>query len=174
MKLNLLPVAAVIALIGSAASLTARAQAAASVVDVPLIERVKLFGNPSKVGAQISPDGQWLSWIAPRDGVMNVWVAPTADRSQAKPLTAEKTRPIRSTFWSPDSKTILFINDKGGDENFLLYGVDVASSTQKSLTPFEKTRAQVVGISKQQKDRILVGLNNRDPRWHDVYSLDLA
>jgi dipeptidyl aminopeptidase/acylaminoacyl peptidase len=174
MKLNLLPIAAVLALIGSAASLITHAQTAASVVDVPLIERIKLFGNPSKVGAQISPDGQWLSWIAPRDGVMNVWVAPAADPAQAKPLTAERTRPIRSTFWSPDSKMVLFINDKGGDENFLLYGVDVATGTQKSLTPFEKTRAQVVGISKQQKDRILVGLNNRDPRWHDVHSLDLA
>ena len=77
-------------------------------------------------------------------------------------------------FWSPDSKTILFLNDSGGDENFLLYGVDVASGTQKTLTPFEKTRALVVGISRVVKDRILVGLNNRDPRWHDVHSLDLA
>ena len=174
MKLHLLPVAAVVALLGAAAPMAASAQAAAPTTDVPLIERAKLFGNPSKVGAQISPNGQWLSWIAPRDGVLNVWAAPAADPSQAKPLTAEKTRPIRSTFWSPDSKTVLFINDKGGDENFLLYGVDVASGAQKSLTPFEKTRAQVVGISTQQKDRILVGLNNRDPRWHDVYSLDLA
>ena len=82
--------------------------------------------------------------------------------------------PSVSTFWSPDSKTILFLNDSGGDENFLLYGVDIATGAQKALTPFEKTRALVVGISRVVKDRILVGLNNRDPRWHDVYSLDLA
>lgn len=112
--------------------------------------------------------------IAPRDGVLNVWVAPTSDPSKAKPLTTEKLRPIRTTFWSPDSKTVLFINDKGGDENFLLYGVDVASGTQKNYTPFEKTRAEVVNISHQVRDRILVGINNRDPRWHDVYSLEMA
>lgn len=140
---------------------------------VPLIERAKLFGNPSKIAAAISPDGRWLSWIAPRDGVLNVWVAPIDKPDQARALTAEKTRPIRSVFWAPDSKSLLFVNDKGGDENFLLYGVDVASGRQKVLTPFEKTRVQVVNISRHVKDRILIGVNNRDPRWHDVYSLDL-
>ncbi|MDQ6628072.1 MAG: S9 family peptidase [Pseudomonadota bacterium] len=139
-----------------------------------LIERAKVFGNPSKVGGKLSPDGRWLSWIAPRDGVLNVWVAPTGAPDQARPMTAEKVRPIRTTFWSPDSKTILFINDMGGDENFLLYGVDVASAALKSFTPFDKTRVQIIGLSQKVKDRILVGLNNRDPRWHDVYSLDLA
>ncbi len=140
----------------------------------PLIERAKFFGNPTKTGARLSPDGQWLSWIAPRDGVLNVWVAPVSHPDQARPLTAEKLRPIRTTFWSPDSKMVLFVNDKGGDENFLLYGVDVASGEQRSYTPFEKTRVLVLNISRKVKDRILVGINNRDPRWHDVYSLELA
>jgi hypothetical protein len=51
--------------------------------------------------------------------------------------------------------------------------VDIASGEQRSLTPFEKTRVQIVGISSEVKDRILVGVNNRDPKWHDVHSLDL-
>lgn len=155
-----------------AAALPAHAQTPAT--DVPLIERAKIFGNPTKAAARLSPDGKWLSWIAPRDGVLNVWVAPADHPSQAKPLTDEKVRPIRSNFWSPDSKVVLFIQDKGGDENFLLYGVDVASGKQTNYTPFEKTRAQVLQISSKIKDRILVGINNRDPRWHDVYSLELA
>ena len=147
---------------------------AAQLSTTPLIERAKFFGNPTKAGSQISPDGKYLSWIAPRDGVMNLWVAPLSDLSKAKPLTAETKRPIRAMFWAPDSKSVLFINDKGGDENFLLYGVNVASGEQKSLTPFEKTRVQVIGISNNVKDRILVAVNNRDPKWHDVHSLDLA
>lgn len=146
---------------------------AAEPAAAPLIERTKLMGNPSRAAGRISPDGKWLSWIAPRDGVMNLWVAPRADPSKAKPLTAEKLRPIRSYFWSPDSASLLFVNDKGGDENFLLYGVDVTTAAQRTLTPFEKTRAQVLGVSNQVKDRIVVGVNNRDPKWHDAYSLDL-
>lgn len=141
---------------------------------VPLIERAKFFGNPSKAGGRISPDGRWLSWVAPRDGVLNLWVAPLNDLAAARALTDERKRPIRRSFWSPDSKTLLYVNDQGGDENFRLYGVDVASGTQKSYTPFEKTVVRVIGISPQVKDRILIGLNNRDPRFHDVHSLDLA
>ncbi|CAN7561604.1 S9 family peptidase [Phenylobacterium sp. LjRoot164] len=140
----------------------------------PLIERTKFFGNPVRTAGRISPDGKWLAFIAPRDGVLNIWVAPVADPANARPLTAETQRPIRAYYWAPDSRQILFINDKGGDENFLLYGVDVASGAQRTLTPFEKTRVEVLNVSRQIKDRILIGLNNRDPRWHDVYSLDLA
>ena len=141
---------------------------------VPLIPRDALFGNPVKAAGRISPDGKWLSWIAPRDGVMNIWVAPAANPAAAKALTNERKRPIRSYFWAPDSKQILFVNDKGGDENFLLYGVNVATGAERSLTPFEKTRVDVVGISPTVPGRILVGLNNRDAKWHDVHSLDLA
>jgi len=152
---------------------SAFAQTPPAPAGAPLIERAKLFGNPTRTAARISPDGKWLSWIAPRDGVMNVWVAPFDKPDAARPLTAEKTRPIRTVFWSPDSKQLLFINDKGGDENFLLYGVDIASGKQTLFTPFEKTRVELVNISRHVKDRILIGVNNRDPRWHDVYSLDL-
>ena len=161
-------------LLTTVAAFALAAPAFAQVPAVPLIERTKLFGNPTKTGGKLSPDGKWLAWIAPRDGVLNIWVAPTADPAAAKPLTAETKRPIRSYYWSPDSKMILFVNDKGGDENFLLYGVDIATATQKSLTPFDKTRVEVINISHVVKDRILIGINNRDARWHDVYNLDLT
>jgi dipeptidyl aminopeptidase/acylaminoacyl peptidase len=167
------PVLASLILLGLAQSAFAQT-APAPAADTPLIERAKLFGNPSKMAGNVSPDGKWLSWIAPRDGVLNVWVAPIGSPGDARPLTFEKLRPIRTAFWAPDSKSLLYINDKGGDENFLLYGVDVASGKQALLTPFEKTRVQIVNISRHVKDRILVGINNRDARWHDVYSLDLA
>jgi dipeptidyl aminopeptidase/acylaminoacyl peptidase len=161
-------------LLAACAGLTAGAIPAAAQTDVPLIARAKFFGNPTRAAGRLSPDGKWLSWLAPSDGVLNIWVAPAANMAAARALTAETKRPIRSYFWSPESRRILFINDKGGDENFLLYGVDVVSGEQKALTPFEKTRVAIVNISSQVKDRILIGVNNRDPKWHDVYSLDLA
>jgi len=139
----------------------------------PLIERAKLFGNPSRAGAALSPDGKWLSWLAPRDGVMNIWVAPVADLTAARALTESKDRPIRQQFWAPDSSMVMYIQDKGGDENFLLYGIDLVSGTERTLTPFEKTRVKLIGTSPIIEDHVLIGLNNRDARWHDVYSLEL-
>ena len=156
------------------AQTAANAAAQPPAPNVPLIERAKFFGNPTKASGRLSPDGRWLSWVAPRDGVLNLWVAPLDKPEQARALTNERTRPIRSGFWSPDSKTLLYVNDQGGDENFRLFGVDVATGAQKSYTPFEKTVVRIIGISPKVQDRILVGLNNRDPRFHDVHSLNLA
>jgi dipeptidyl aminopeptidase/acylaminoacyl peptidase len=171
MRMSLIAGAALASLL--AASLVGAGQAEAQGVAAPLIPRAKLFGNPSRVAGKLSPDGKWLAWIAPRDGVLNVWVAPVSDPAHGKPLTDETARPIRQYFWAPDSASILFVNDKGGDENFHLFSVDITSGAQRSLTPFDKTRVEISGVSNHVKDRILIGLNNRDPKWHDVYSLDL-
>lgn len=140
---------------------------------IPLIPRDHLFGNPSRAQGKISPDGKWLSWLAPRDGVMNIWVAPATDPDSAKAVTASTDRPIREHFWAPDSGSVGYIQDKGGDENFLLYVIDIASGEERCLTPFEDTRVQIVGASETILDEVLVGLNNRDPQWHDVHRLNL-
>ena len=90
-----------------------------------LIPREHLFGNPTKAQGKLSPDGRWLSWLAPVDGVLNIWLAPRDDPDAAKPITKATERPIRTQMWSPDSTALLYIQDKGGDENFLLYSVNV-------------------------------------------------
>ena len=148
-------------------AMTTMAQAA------PLIPREDLFGNPTRASGQLSPDGKWLSWLAPKDGVLNVWVAPASDPSAAKAITSSTDRPIRQYFWAPDAQSVLYIQDKGGDENFLLYGIDLESGEERTLTPFENTRVQVFGTSNTITDKMLVGLNNRDPRFHDAHMLDL-
>ena len=148
------------------------AAGAALAQGVELIPRASFFGNPTKAQGLISPDGRWISWIAPRDGVLNIWVAPASDPSKAKALTEEKVRPIRQHFWARNSKLILFINDRGGDENFLLYGVDPNGGALKSFTPFQKTRVIPIRDSLAHSDEILIGLNNRDARFHDVHRLN--
>ena len=163
--------------VGLAALLCATAMPAfaqgAAMTDAPLIERTKLFGNPTKAQGRFSPDGKWVSWLAPNNGVLNIWVAPAGDLSSARALTAETKRPIRQHFWAPDSSMILFINDAGGNEDFLLYGVRAEGGAPKLLTDFEKTTVQIVAMSDRHPDRILISLNNRDLKWHDVWSLDL-
>ncbi len=141
---------------------------------IPLIPRDALFGNPSKSQGRISPDGQWLSWLAPLDDVMNIWIAPRSDLSAAKAISNSTDRPIPDYFWAPDGSCILYVQDKGGDENYLLYKIDIASGEETCLTPFENTRVQLVGASHTIKTRLLVGLNNRDPQFHDVHMLDLT
>lgn len=140
---------------------------------IPLIPRDHLFGNPSRAQGKISPDGTWLSWLAPLDGTLNIWLAPRANPDDAKAITNSTDRPIRDHFWAPDGKSVGYIQDKGGDENFLLYRIDIASGEEICLTPFEETRVQIVGTSETILDEVLVGLNNRDAQFHDVHRLNL-
>ena len=142
--------------------------------EVPLITREALFGNPVRSGGTISPDGKWLGWMAPHEGVMNVFIAPFDDPAAARRMTGAKDRPIPFFSFTRDSASVIYIQDKAGDENFLLYQVDIASGEERCLTPFENTRARVVGGSHQIRDKLLVGLNNRDPHYHDVYLLNLT
>lgn len=156
------------------AGLTTAALAATPAPSVPLIPRADLFGNPQKAGAQVSPDGRWLSWTAPVNGVMNVWVAPVDKPAEARAVTAATDRPIRMYFWSGDSQHLLYVQDQGGDENFRLYGVAMKDGRTRDLTPMDKVRVRLLGTSTRHKGEALIGLNQRDARWHDVFRLDLA
>ena len=149
------------------------ANAATVPAEADLISRDALFGNPTRSAGRLSPDGKWLSWLAPKDDVLNVWMAPADNPDAARAMTSSTDRPIRQYFWAPDSQSLLYVQDKGGDENFLLYGIDLETGKETTLTPFEKTRVQVMGTSETIRDKILVGLNNRDARFHDAYLLDL-
>jgi dipeptidyl aminopeptidase/acylaminoacyl peptidase len=151
---------------------TAVAQTAAAPASVQ-ISRADLFGNPVRAAPSLSPDGKWMSFIAPHNGVLNVWVAPLGQLDKARVITNDTKRGIRQHFWAEDGKTVLYIQDEGGDENFRLYGVDVASAKVTDLTPLKGVQAQVWAMSERRPNEVIVGLNNRDARYHDAWRIDL-
>jgi dipeptidyl aminopeptidase/acylaminoacyl peptidase len=140
---------------------------------VPLVPREILFGNPERVAPALSPDGKRIGWIAPVDGVLNVWVGPLDDIGAARPVTADVERGIRSYAWAHDGRTLLFLQDKGGDENWQLHGVDLEDGGTRELTPFDGVQAQLIALDKRHPDHVLVGLNRDNPQLHDVYRLEL-
>ena len=139
----------------------------------PLISRDVLFGNPDRSNAQLSHDGKYISYLAAVDGVLNVWVGPAKKPQEAQPVTKDTYRGIRSYFWAYTHQHIVYVQDKGGDENWRAYAVDVKSGKEVDLTPYEGVQAQIQGLSPNSPGEILVGLNDRDPRFHDSYRIDL-
>lgn len=138
-----------------------------------IIPRKVLFGNPDKTNASISRDGNKIAFIAPANGVLNIWVADSKNLTQAKPVTHEQKRPIMGYFWSFNSNYLLYVQDKNGDENFHLYRIDLKSNKIKDLTPFPKVRAGVINLSQNFPNEMLIGLNKNDPKWHDTYLLNI-
>ena len=145
---------------------------------VDLIPRDVLFGNPERVSPQLSPDGTKLAWIAPRDGVLNVWAAPVGpagvDWDAAAVVTDDTDRGIRSYAWARDGRHLLYLQDTGGDENWRLYDVDLETMARRDLTPFEGIHAQIIATRKSHRNEVLVGINRDNPQLHDVYRLDLT
>ncbi len=148
----------------------------------PLIPRELFFGDPEIAGAQISPDGKWISFLKPYKEVMNIWVKPfDAPFDAARAITADTKRPVGAYFWTEDSRYVLYVQDKGGDENFHIYAVDPDAEADpttgvppaRDLTPFDNVRAAIYAVPEATPNKIIVGLNDRDPALHDVYRLDI-
>ena len=114
-----------------------------------------------------------LAYLAPDEGVLNVWVR-TLGKNDDRVITHDRLRGIRSYFWQPDSRHILYEQDIGGNEDFHLYRTDVETRETKDLTPFEGVRAQIVAVDPLWPDFMLLGLNRRNPELFDVYRLAFA
>ncbi len=141
--------------------------------DASLLPRAMFFGNPDKTHPRLSPDGKHIAYLAPEGGVMNVWVAPAGDPGAAKAVTHEKERGIRRFFWAFNNKEIIYPQDKGGNEDFHVMITDVGAGTTRDLTPMEKVRAEIEGVSHKKPNEILIRINQRDPKNHDIYRADL-
>ena len=149
----------------------------------PLIDRELFFGDPEISGAQISPDGRYISFLKPYKDTRNVWVKRTEDPySAAKLITNDTKRPITQYFWSRDGKYILFAQDQLGDENFNVYAVDPAAPVAagqgvpapRNLTAAKGVRALIYSVPKNDPDIMYVGLNDRDKAWHDLYRVRIS
>jgi hypothetical protein len=136
-----------------------------------LIPRAVFFGNPDRSKPLISPDGRRLAYLAPHNGVMNVWVRAVVG-GNAQPVTRSIGRPIRSFQWAHNNQQIIYSLDRDGDENFHVFAVDLASSREIDLTPFEDVQARIIGDNRDFPDEILIAINSRNPQLHDAWRIN--
>ncbi|MBV9147193.1 MAG: S9 family peptidase, partial [Acidobacteria bacterium] len=159
------------------------ATAIANAQQPPIIDRAAFFGEVQIAGAQVSPDGQYLSFLKPYKGTRNIWVKKQSEPfSAARPMSHESTRPVRQYFWSRDSKYLLYSQDAAGDENFNVYAIDPRQPADsatgvpptRALTNFKGVRTLIYAVPKAKPDTLYIGLNDRDPKWHDLYELSIS
>ncbi len=140
--------------------------------EVPLIPRAVIFGNPDKARPAISPDGTMLAYLAPREDVLNVWVR-TIGQTDDRPVTEDMDRGIFLYFWAADSKHVMYLQDRGGNENWRLYAVNMETDEIRELTPYEDVQVRVVDWDRHFPNDILIAMNKDNPQLHDVYHLDI-
>lgn len=138
-----------------------------------LIPRADIFGNPDHSAVALSPDGARMGFLAPRNGVLNVWVGPAKEPKKAQPVTNDTYRGIRTYGWAYTNDHIIYLQDRNGDENWSLYCVNLTSGAVKNLTPFEGIQAQIVATSRKHPQEMIIGINKRDPSYHDLYRVNI-
>lgn len=148
----------------------------------PLIDRSLFISEPAISGAQISPDGKFLAFFKLVHGARNIWVKRTDESfEKAYPLTAATEDSPQSFYWTHDSKNILFIQDVGGNEKFNIHAVGVVDypaagqvPQARNLTDGIQGSAEIYAFPETAPDQVYVGLNDRDPDWSDLYSLQIS
>ncbi len=140
----------------------------------PLIPREVFFGNPDKITPCLSPDGARISYLAPVDGVMNVWVGPADDPDSAEPVTNDTDRGIRMYLWAYTNEHILYLQDRAGDQNWRIYSVNLKTGETTDLTPLEGAQARIQAISHKLPEEILIAINDRDPTLYDIHRLNIT
>ncbi len=140
--------------------------------DTELIPRDVLFGNPERAAARISPDGLSIAYLAPLDGVLNVWVKKIGTED-CRVITKDKERGVRNFFWAHNNRHILYFQDMGGDENWRLYCVDLETDAVRDLTPFDNVQTYLNRASKYLPNEITIGMNKDNPKLHDIYRVNL-
>jgi dipeptidyl aminopeptidase/acylaminoacyl peptidase len=139
----------------------------------PMIARADLFADAARSAGQISPRGDRVAFLAPRDGVANIWVLSVDAMEETRPVTDDAGRGVGAPVWALDNTTLLYLKDETGDENSRLFAVDAAGGASRALTP-AGARAEIVGLSGADPGDVMVALNQRDRAWPDLYRIDIA
>ena len=160
-------------LVGFAGSTLGTGSAVRSRELPPLIPREVLFGNPQITSVNLSPDGRWISYLAPHQGVLNLWVRDLDGQAPARVITQQRDRPQMPGYWTADGRFLISFRDGDGDENTVLVRIDPRTGETQDLTPVQGVKAVWIGADRDAPNELLVALNDRDPRFHDTYVIDL-
>ncbi|QPF82863.1 S9 family peptidase [Bradyrhizobium genosp. L] len=140
-----------------------------------LVARRVFFDNPDYINVRLSPDGTQLSYIAPVDGVNNLWVAPLADLKAARPITRVTDRNISNEHrWGHTNRHVVFFRDRAGDENFRAASVDIASGAVVALTPESDVKSFLQESDRKFPEEMLLRHNQRDKRYFDMYRVNIV
>ncbi len=140
---------------------------------IPIIPRKVLFGNPDKASVQLSHDGKYISYLAPHNGVLNIYVAKIDKPELGEVITNDTKRGIRQYFWSYNNEQIVYMQDTDGDENHHIYAVNIENKVTTDLTPIKNSKSSINNVSSDFTNEILIENNQRRNDYFDLYNLNV-
>ncbi len=130
------------------------------------------FQRPKQSTFRFSPDGKYISYREKdKDSKRHIWVKNT-DTNEVTRVIVEGKDLISGYSWVNNNRLIYF-KDKGGDENYSLYAVDLDGKNQKHLTPFDEVQVDIIDELKDQKDHMIISMNKDNPQIFEPFKVDI-
>lgn len=127
--------------------------------------------NPGNFGYELSPDGNYITFSSAWENRANVFVKKMNDDSEPVRVSNSKDRDVAGFYWKDNN--LLYVKDKGGDENFHIYSTTFNGSEEKDLTPYPNVTVGILSGLQGVKDEILIMMNKEDATVFDVYKLNV-
>ena len=131
------------------------------------------FAKPKASTFRFSPDGKYMSYREKDDnGKRHVFIKEIAT-GETQMAVEEKEELIRYYGWL-NNKQLVFTMDKGGDENYHVYTVNLDGTDKKDLTPFDGVRANFSNLLKEDENHIIVEMNKDNPEIFEPYKINIV
>lgn len=137
-----------------------------------LIPLEDFFRNPASSAYKLSPNGEYMAYLAPYENRKNIFVQDVAQKQAPLRLTKVTDRDLSGFFWANNDR-LVYVRDQGGDENFHLFSVDRAGQEEVDLTPFDNVRVEIIDDLRSDEQHLIIGMNKRNPQVFDPYRLNI-
>jgi Tol biopolymer transport system component len=131
------------------------------------------FSKPKASSFQLSPNGKYLSYREKDENSKNHIYVKEIATNKIKRAIEEKEELVSDFGWINDER-LYYSMDKGGNENYHIYAVNLDGSNLIDLTPFDNIKAGILKILKDQKDYIIVSMNKNNKQIFDPYKLNVV
>jgi len=138
----------------------------------PKIPLEDFFKNPEKTAYALSPNGEYLAFLAPYKNRKNIFVQRIGSDT-VQQLTAVEDRDLSGYFWANNDR-LVYVRDNGGDENYHLFSVSRDGQSKKDLTPFDNVRVEVIDILENDDEHLIIGMNKCNPQVFDPFRLNIS
>ncbi|WP_034045487.1 S9 family peptidase [Wocania ichthyoenteri] len=131
------------------------------------------FARPKARSFSFSPNGTYLSYREKDENKKNHVYVKNLETEEVTRVIEEKEELIRGFGWANDAR-LIYVMDKGGNEDYHLFAVDVDGKNQKELTPFDGVKVNILNNLKEDKDHMIISMNQNNPQIFEPYKINIV
>lgn len=131
------------------------------------------FAKPLASAFKFSPNGTYLSYKEKDENKKNHVFVKNLETDKVIQVITEEEELIRGYAWANDSR-LIYVMDKGGNEDYHLFAIDVDGKNQKDLTPFDGVKVNILRNLKEDEDHMIISMNRNNPQIFEPYKINIV